>query len=253
MEQGEFSIKGALIDLYPMGAKLPYRIDLFDNEIDSIRTFDASTQRSIEVINSINLLPAREFASDEQSISTFKSNYLSEFGNTKGFIYNEVSDGRFPGGIEFYLPLFFKKTSTLFDFLIDEPVIAYHKGLDEAMKMQNSELLDRFEHCQNSLERLPLEINKVFLNTEQFFKILKDKKQIQIQTSKLEQKDALNFSSSILPPLKIEAQTKKPLNKLLKFIENFDGQILIVCESEGRQSVLTDLLSSYNLIALDLP
>ncbi|AXE61514.1 transcription-repair coupling factor [Candidatus Thioglobus sp. NP1] len=251
MEQGEFSIKGALIDLYPMGTKLPYRIDLFDNEIDSIRTFDANSQRSIEVINSIYLLPAREFASDHESISTFKSNYLSEFGNTNGFIYDEVNEGRFPGGIEFYLPLFFEQTSSLFDFFNNKPIIAYRKGLDEEMKIQSNELLERFKHCQNSLERLPLEINKVFLNQEQFFKELKDKKQVQIQTSKLEQKAALNFSSSILPPLKIEAQTKKPLNKLIDFIENFDGKVLIVCESEGRQSVLNDLLSSYNLKALD--
>lgn len=251
MEQGEFSIKGALIDLYPMGTKLPYRIDLFDNEIDSIRTFDANSQRSIEVINSIYLLPAREFASDHESISTFKSNYLSEFGNINGFIYDEVNEGRFPGGIEFYLPLFFEQTSSLFDFFNNEPIIAYRKGLDEEMKIQRNELLERFEHCQNSLERLPLEINKVFLNHEQFFRELKDKKQVQIQASKLEQKAALNFSSSILPPLKIEAQTKKPLNKLINFIENFDGKVLIVCESEGRQSVLNDLLSSYHLTALD--
>ena len=251
MEQGEFSIKGALIDLYPMGTKLPYRIDLFDNEIDSIRTFDANSQRSIEVINSIYLLPAREFASDHESISTFKSNYLSEFGNTNGFIYDEVNEGRFPGGIEFYLPLFFEQTSSLFDFFNNEPIIAYRKGLNEEMKIQSNELLERFEHCKNSLERLPLEVNKVFLNHEQFFRELKDKKQVQIQASKLEQKAALNFSSSILPPLKIEAQTKKPLNKLINFIENFDGKVLIVCESEGRQSVLNDLLSSYNLTALD--
>ena len=251
MEQGEFSIKGALIDLYPMGTKLPYRIDLFDNEIDSIRTFDANSQRSIEVINSIYLLPAREFASDHESISTFKSNYLSEFGNINGFIYDEVNEGRFPGGIEFYLPLFFEQTSSLFDFFNNEPIIAYRKGLDEEMKIQSNELLERFELCQNSLERLPLEINKVFLNHEQFFRELKDKKQVQIQASKLEQKAALNFSSSILPPLKIEAQTKKPLNKLINFIENFDGKVLIVCESEGRQSVLNDLLSSYHLTALD--
>ena len=115
MEPGEFSIKGALIDLYPMGAANPFRIDLFDNEIDSIRSFDPSTQRSIEVIEEIHLLPAREFASDSASINIFKENYLSEFGNTDGFIYTEVSEGRYPGGIEFYLPLFFDGTNTLFD------------------------------------------------------------------------------------------------------------------------------------------
>ena len=247
MEQGEFCVKGALIDLYPMGTKNPYRIDLFDNEIDSIRSFDSSSQRSIEIVKEIKLLPAREFATDTDSISVFKDNYLSEFGNTDGFIYSEVSEGRYPGGIEFYLPLFFKKTETLFDYISGEPVIVYQKGLAEAMALQAKELLERFEYCKGSLERLPLEINKVFLSTEIFFKKLSDKKQIQIQSSKIEKKEGLNFPSSILPPLKIEAQTKKPLNKLIKFIENFKGQVLIVCESEGRQSVLTDLLSTHQL------
>ena len=247
MEQGEFCIKGALIDLYPMGTSNPYRIDLFDNEIDSMRSFDTSSQRSIAIIEEINLLPAREFATDSESITTFKDNYLSEFGNTDGFIYSEVSEGRYPGGIEFYLPLFFKETETLFDYISNEPVIVYQKGLGEAMELQTKELLERFEYCKGSLERLPLEINKVFLSTEKIFKKLIDRKQIQIQSSKIEKKEGLNFPSSILPPLKIEAQTKKPLNKLIKFIENFKGQVLIVCESEGRQSVLTDLLSTHQL------
>ena len=156
MEQGEFCIKGALIDLYPMGTSNPYRIDLFDNEIDSMRSFDTSSQRSIAIIEEINLLPAREFATDSESITTFKNNYLSEFGNTDGFIYSEVSEGRYPGGIEFYLPLFFKKTETLFDYISNEPVLVYQKGLVEAMELQTKELLERFEYCKGSLERLPL-------------------------------------------------------------------------------------------------
>jgi transcription-repair coupling factor (superfamily II helicase) len=184
MEQGEFSLKGALIDMYPMGAKNPYRIDLFDNEIESIRSFDPSSQRSIELIEEIQLLPAREFASDKSSIDIFKKNYLSEFGNTDGFIYTEVSEGRYPGGIEFYLPLFFETTETLFDFIPDNSVIAYQKGISESIDLQTAELLERFNYCQNSLERLPLAVNKVFLNSHDFFAALKKKKQVQIQTSK---------------------------------------------------------------------
>ena len=249
MEQGEFSLKGALIDMYPMGAKNPFRIDLFDNEIESIRSFDPSSQRSIEVIKEIQLLPAREFASDKDSIDIFKKNYLSEFGNTDGFIYTEVSEGRYPGGIEFYLPLFFETTDTLFDFIPDNSVIAYQKGLDESIEQQSEELLERFNYCQNSLERLPLEVDKVFLNTNDFFAALNKKKQVQIQTSKTLKAEGLDFKSSILPPVKIEAETKSPLNKLFSFIKSFTGRTLIVCESEGRQSVLNDLLSSYDLKA----
>ena len=251
MEQGEFSLKVGLIDLYPMGANNPYRIDLFDNEIDSIRSFNSSSQRSIEVIKEIKLLPAREFASDKDSADIFKENYLSEFGNTDGFIFTEVSEGRYPGGIEFYLPLFFNRTDTLFDYIPNDSVIAYQKGLAEIVAIQNDELIERFEYCKKSLERLPLTINKVFLNNNDFFTALNKKKQIQIQTSKVYSREGLDFKSSILPPLKIEAEAKKPLNKLVNFIEKFQGRVLIVCESEGRKSVLTDLLSSYELFATD--
>ncbi len=107
MEHGEFNVKGSLIDLYPMGAKSPYRLDLFDQEIDSIRTFDTSTQRSVDVTNALSLLPAREFATDAQSLKIFKQNYLSVFNRSDDFIYTEVSESRLPGGIEFYSSLFF--------------------------------------------------------------------------------------------------------------------------------------------------
>ena len=251
MEQGEFSLKGALIDMYPMGAKNPYRIDLFDNEIESIRSFDPSSQRSIKVMEQIQLLPAREFASDKDSINIFKENYLSEFGNSDGFIFTEVSEGRYPGGIEFYLPLFFKTTNTLFDFIPDDSVIVYQKGLSESLDIQSEELLERFEYCQSSLDRLPLAVNKVFLNTNDFFAALNKKKQIQIQKSKILKQEGLDFKSSILPPVKIESEAKKPLSKLFSFIDSFNGRTLIVCESEGRQSILKDLLSSYQFKSVD--
>ena len=247
MEQGEFCVKGALIDLFPMGSKLPYRIDLFDNEIDSIRSFETSSQRSIEVITKVKLLPAREFATDNESISTFKDNYLSEFGNTDGFIYSEVSEGRYPGGIEFYLPLFFKQTETLFDYIHEEPIVAYQKGIAESITLQEKALLERFEYYKESPERTPLPINKVYLSSEKLFHNLKNNNQIQLQNSKIEKKEGYNFSSSILPPIKIEAQTKNPLHKLIKFIESYDGKILIVCETEGRKTVLSDLLLNHQL------
>jgi transcription-repair coupling factor (superfamily II helicase) len=247
MEQGEFCIKGALIDLYPMGAKKPYRIDLFDDEIDSIRTFETSTQRSIEVIEKINLLPAREFAADTQSIVNFEQNYIQEFGKSDGMIATEVSEGRFPGGIEFYLPLFFDKTATLFDYLPDNPVVAYQNGLSDCAHEQTESLKERYEHGKRLLDRPPLSVDKVFLGHEELFAHLKNKKQIQTQSIKSNKKSALNFSVNLLPPLRIEAQTKNPLNKLITFVGSFKGRVLIVCESQGRQSVLTDLLASNQL------
>jgi transcription-repair coupling factor (superfamily II helicase) len=251
MEQGEFCIKGALIDLYPMGAKQPYRIDLFDNEIDSIRNFETSTQRSIEVVDSIELLPAREFSADPQSIKTFEKNYVGAFGKSEGFIFTEASEGRFPGGIEFYLPLFFDKTATLFDYLPESPIIAYQNGLSDCVSEQTEALTARYEHAKRSLDRLPLELSKVFLGQEELFALIKSKQQIQTQSIKSNNKAALNFSAKLLPPLRIESQTKNPLSKLIAFVEGFKGRILIVCESQGRQSVLMDLLSSHQLSPQD--
>jgi transcription-repair coupling factor (superfamily II helicase) len=128
-EHGEFSIKGSLIDIYPMGSKHPYRVDLFDQEIESIRLFDTSTQCSIETVTEVSMLPAREFATDQGSIETFKTNYQKTFDGTDGFIFDEVSESRLPSGIEFYLALFFAQTSTLFDYLPSDSIIATSQGL----------------------------------------------------------------------------------------------------------------------------
>ena len=196
-------------------------------------------------------MPAREFSFDSESITIFKNNYLSEFGNTDGFIYKEVSEGRLPGGIEFYLPLFFNNTNTLLDYIDEQAIIVYQKGFIEATQLNSDELSGRFEHCKLSPQRLPLPINKVFLNVEELSKLLQDKKKIQTQAPKSNTKESLNFPTALLPPLKIQSQIKNPLTKLIKFLENFEGRVLIVCESQGRQSVLTELLSSYQLSAVN--
>ena len=248
MEHGEFNIRGSLIDLYPMGARSPYRLDLFDQEIESIRTFDTSTQRSVDVTDQISLLPAREFATDQDSIEIFKTNYLEVFNNNDDFIFTEVSESRLPGGIEFYLSLFFKHTNTLFDYLPDNTIVATHQGFNTLVDTTFDEISSRHRQASGNLDRPPLPIDKVFLNKDQLFGNIKQQQQLVIGTSKLgDNQGGLNFSSKLLPPLNIEAQSKNPLAKLLNFAKKFGGRILIVCESEGRQSVLTDLLTNHNL------
>ena len=254
MEHGEFSVKGSLIDLYPMGAKSPYRIDLFDQEIDSIRTFDTSTQRSVDVTtNALSLLPAREFSTDEESLELFKQNYLSAFNHTDDFIYTEVSESRLPGGIEFYSSLFFTHTNTLFDYLADNTIIAYYQGFSDLADITFAEIHDRHQQASHNLDRPPLPLEQVFLSKEQLFIQIKQRQQLVIGASKLEEKPGkLNFTSKLLPPLNIDAQAKHPLAKFLNFSKKFKGKILIVCESEGRQSVLTDLLNNHDLAPVNI-
>ena len=253
MEHGEFSVKGSLIDLYPMGAKSPYRLDLFDQEIDSIRTFDTSTQRSVDVTNALSLLPAREFSTDAESLNIFKQNYLSAFNRTDDFIYTEVTESRLPGGIEFYSSLFFTHTNTLFDYLADNTIIAHYQGFSNLADTTFTEIQDRHQQAGHNLDRPPLPLQQVFLSKEQLFSQIKQRQQLIIGTSKLEEKSGkLNFASKLLPPLNIDAQAKHPLTKFLNFNKKFKGKILIVCESEGRQSVLTDLLNNHDLEPINI-
>jgi transcription-repair coupling factor (superfamily II helicase) len=247
MEHGEFNIRGSLIDLYPMGANSPYRLDLFDREVESIRTFDSATQRSESTVDNIALLPAREFSSSQTSIDLFKKNYDKAFAK-QGFIYTEVSEGRLPSGIEFYLPLFFASTNTLFDYLPDNTVVATSNGFSDLVDKTYAEIEARYANAKLDLERPPLDIQQVFLNKSQLFSALKQRQNLVIGTSKLPDKSGhLNFSSTLLPPLRIDPQAQNPLKKLSNFVSRFKQKILIVCESQGRQSVLEELLNKHNL------
>ncbi|NVK25126.1 MAG: transcription-repair coupling factor, partial [Gammaproteobacteria bacterium] len=121
IEHGEFSVRGSILDLFPMGSVQPFRLDFFDDEIDTIRYFDPESQRSKDTVDSINILPAHEFPLDKSGIETFRQNYREklDINNEKDSLYRQVTEGSFPAGIEYYLPLFFEKVSSLFDYLPD--------------------------------------------------------------------------------------------------------------------------------------
>nr|BAW82103.1 transcription-repair coupling factor [Calyptogena laubieri symbiont] len=251
MEHGEFNIRNSLIDLYPMGAKTAYRINLFDQKVESIRAFNTSNQRSKTKTAEITLLPAKEFPTDNTSIEYFKTNYKKTF-NDNDFIYTEVSEGRLPGGIEFYLPLFFHTTNTLFDYLANNTIIATSKEFSSLVDKTYSEICERFKNAKKSLDRAPLDIQRVFLSKELLFSEVKKKSQLILSASKLENKNQyFNFNSSLSPSVRIELQTNNPLSKFSTFVEKFTNQqnkkILIVCESLDRQNVLNDLLIDNNL------
>jgi len=134
---GEFSVRGGLVDLFPMGSGLPFRLDLFDDEIETIRTFDVDTQRSLYPVPEIRLLPAREFPLDDKGIALFRQNFREKFeGDTsRSRIYKDVSKGIASGGIEWYLPLFFEKTATLLDYLPEQTVLCLHGNLDASAQI----------------------------------------------------------------------------------------------------------------------
>lgn len=245
MEHGEFTVRGAIIDLYPMGSKLPYRIDLFDDEIDTLRTFDPETQRSIENIDTIRLLPAREFPMSEGGIQLFRQQFRRHFEGDpqRSFIYREVSEGNVPGGIEYYLPLFFEETSTLLDYLPDNTLIVNVADPHHGAEAFWQEISDRYRQHRVDIERPLLEPQQVFVPVDDLFGRFKHYQRLQLQTFEHETKAGhQNYTSLIPPQLTMNARKDKPCEALQQFIEQFDGRILFAAESAGRRETLLDLL-----------
>lgn len=250
MEHGEFAVRGAIIDLYPMGSPLPYRIDLFDDEIDTLRTFDPETQRSIKTIDKIRLLPAREFPMTEEGIQLFRQQFRRHFEGDpqRSFIYREVSEGNLPGGIEYYLPLFFEETSTLLDYLPDNTLIVNiddpHHGADSFWQ----EISERYRQHRVDVERPLLEPQVVFVPVEDLF--ARFKQYPRLYTQSFEQTDKaghINYGCIIPPQLTMNVRRDKPCEALEQFIDNFNGRILFAAESAGRRETLLDLLRQQHI------
>ena len=154
-EHGEYAVRGGIIDLFPMGSTHPYRIDLFGDEVDTIRLFDTESQRSSDSVKHIELLPAREFPMTDAGINHFRQSYRERFsGDPKqSLIYNEVSNGNIPPGTEFYMPLFFESTSCLLDYLPDSALIIMDQGCDQAANTFQNEVVERFQSVGIDPER----------------------------------------------------------------------------------------------------
>lgn len=240
ISHGEFSVRGGLVDLFPMGSALPYRIDLFDAEIESIRTFDVDTQRSLYPVPEIRLLPAREFPLDEAGIAQFRSQFRETFEGDpqRAKIYKDVSKGVATGGIEWYLPLFFENTATLLDYLADNCVLALHGDLDASAQNFWREAQGRYKLLAHDAERPLLTPEKLLIHTEDFFKRTHDFSRLQL---------TLNQSNSILPALDIERRAEAPLHKLQAYISDFKGRILVLAESLGRRETMTQLFAEQGL------
>ncbi len=168
---GEYCVRGGIIDLFPMGSTVPYRIDLFDDEIDTITTFDVDTQRTIYPVAEIRLLPAREFPLDEAGQARFRQNFRERFEGdpSKASIYKGVSKGIAPAGIEYYLPLFFERTATLFDYLPKHATLCLHHNVDEAITSFAKDAASRYNLLRGDPQRPLLEPRELFLDAERFF------------------------------------------------------------------------------------
>ena len=249
-EHGEFAVRGALIDLFPMGSDTPYRIDLFDDEIESLRTFDPDTQRSIDKVESIRLLPAREFPLDKKAITDFRGRFRERFDVDfrRCPIYQDLSTGITPAGIEYYIPLFFEATSTLFDYLPADTQVFSVAGIEQAAETFWTDVRARFEDRRIDPERPILPPAELFLPVEDCFARLKTWPRVVVSQADAGKGVGLEqFSAQALPDLAIEAKAQEPLAALRKFIEQHPGRILFSAESAGRREVLLELLARLKL------
>ncbi|MGK8707316.1 transcription-repair coupling factor [Metapseudomonas otitidis] len=249
-EHGEFAVRGALIDLFPMGSDLPYRIDLFDDEIETLRTFDPETQRSVDKVESIRLLPAREFPLDKKAVTDFRGRFRERFDVDfrRCPIYQDLASGITPAGIEYYLPLFFEETETLFDYLPGNTQVFSLPGIEQAAEQFWSDVRSRYEERRVDPERPLVPPTELFLPVEDCFARLKASPRVVADPSDLEPGVGRErFPTRALPDLAIEGKASEPLAALRRFLEEFPGRVLFSAESAGRREVLLELLARLKL------
>lgn len=247
-EHGEYAVRGAIMDIFPMGSEHPYRIDLFDDEIDSLRTFDPETQRSIDQVDNISLLPAREFPLTDDAIKLFKNQWFQTFHSDAREcpIYRDVSQGLSPAGIEYYLPLFFDKVDTLFDYLPPDTLI-FCDDIEEKLRSHWQETKDRYENLRYDIQKPILPPEEIILPPDELFARLKAYPRIDFRQEADDREHSWGYG--ILPDLTINERGQHPLAALTNFVESATSRLLIVAESNGRREVVDELLTRHGMHA----
>lgn len=246
-QHAEFAIRGSIVDLFPMGSSTPYRIELFDDEIESIRTFDVESQLSLKKIERIELFPAREFPLTDDSIKLFRQQFRQQFPNTPttNALYVDVSKGITPSGIEYYLPLFVNNTDTLFDYLPENTLLVLPNNFEGLAGDFYDEAMERFEQRKYDITRPLLKPAQLFLNKDDFLNKLTPFRQLVLGDNP--QNESIDLGCEQLPNLIIEPRLKQPAERLQNFIKHFEGKILLVAETAGHREALIEKLKPYQL------
>ncbi|MBI5107967.1 MAG: transcription-repair coupling factor [Rhodocyclales bacterium] len=245
---GEYSVRGGLVDLFPMGTQLPYRIELFDDEIETIRSFDVDSQRTLYPVSEIRLLPAREFPFGDAGRTTFRQRFRETFEGDASRIglYKDVSNGILPAGIEYYLPLFFEATATLFDYLPKDATLLLHGDVPGAIAEFWSDTLGRHRMLGGDRSRPVLPPAQLFLRDEEFFVAAKALPQYLLKAGV--GAGATATPTTQLPPLAVDRKADDPLAALRSFLGSFAGRVLLLAESPGRRQTLADFLAEYGML-----
>ncbi|MCS6946089.1 MAG: transcription-repair coupling factor, partial [Steroidobacteraceae bacterium] len=254
---GEVALRGSLLDLYPMGADAPLRIDLLDEQIDSMRRFDPQTQRSLDRLSRFELLPARELPLDPEAIRAFRRRYRARFDGdpTRSLVYRSVSDGQAPAGIEFYLPLFFEHTAWLGDYLPATMAVAHARTLETDLERAFAQIEARFEERRHDREWPLLEPDEIALRPAVVMQALAARCGAMLDPFKLEAPAAgqCNLPCHAPPQFRLDARDRAPLAPLLQWLDEYSGRVLIAADSPGRREILMQWLRDRGLRPHQVP
>ncbi|MBA4151413.1 MAG: transcription-repair coupling factor, partial [Acinetobacter sp.] len=251
-EHGEFAVRGSLIDLFPMGAEYPVRVELFDDEIETLRLFDVDSQRTVNPIDQLILMPAHEFPLDKAGIRRFRDQWANHFNGDpkRSSLYQDVVSGLAGNGIEYYLPLFFEDTGTLFDYLPSNALLMLDTNAADRLGQFWQDVLYRFEQYGGDNTRPLLSPEHLFLRENDWFANLKRWPRIELHAAKLTEKSGVINLPFLAPPsLPVEAKSEAPLHALQQFLGEQTGQrrVLLCAESAGRRESLLELLARWQL------
>ena len=249
VKPGEFSVRGGLIDLFPMGSTLPYRLDLFGDEIESIRTFDPDTQRSLYPVERVDLLPGREFPLDEVARGAFRGRWRERFEGdpSRAIPYRDVGNGIASPGIEYWLPLFHAKTASLFDYLQADAVALTLGDVEDAARGFLADALERWRFLGRDAERPLLEPNEIFLSIEELFVGANRGGRFTLQHAADAADEGRSRFGHPLPALAVDRRAEDPVAALRGFLARADVRTLIVAESAGRRETLAQYLAEHGL------
>ena len=252
MAPGEFAVRGSLVDLFPMGSEYPFRLDFLDDRIDSIRVFDPERQTSITRTENLDILPAREFPLTPEAIERFRKNFRKAFDidPSQSPIYRDISDAVVPVGIEYYLPLFFEKTSSLFDYLPADTTVARWGDVDAATTQTLEEIEARWENRRQDVEHPPLPASTLYLSTSQIQKAMACHPRLDLSRFEQERRpgnSVFNYASRALPELKVRPQDQAPARALRQFLSSTSRRVLFSTHSPGRREQLKERLNALGI------
>jgi len=261
MEPGEFAVRGGIIDLFPMGQSVPFRLDLFGDELDTIRTFDPGSQRSGPALPQVELLPAREYPMNEQAINQFRQAFRARFSGDpqQTVIYRDVSQGINPAGIEYYLPLFFQKTESVFDYLPENTSWVLEPETDPGIHSFHQEVQDRYLQLSHDIERPILSPDEIFLSPDEFLRNLDKYSRIELRPlltdtgqQGLATIGSLVFEAQVPPALPVDHKSEQPYHALCNYLNMHPGRVLVVSASPGRRETLRHLLNEHEMYPPDV-